>query len=89
MNQTPENQETLPLTEFRRQVGEYVNQVYYAGKSLVLTKGEKKVAALVPITILERLAELEEFYAQTLTDRNGGPAQAAIESDQIAISEHE
>lgn len=60
--------ENLTMNEFRRQVGEYINQTYYAGKAFVLTKGEKKVAALVPIAMLNRLTELETFYAQNLAN---------------------
>ena len=56
--------ETLAMSEFRRQAGEYVNQTHYAGKTFVLTKGEKRVAALVPITVIDRLAELETFHQQ-------------------------
>lgn len=61
--------ENLAINEFRRQVGEYINQTYYAGKAFVLTKGEKKVAALVPMAMFNRLTELEAFYMQTLADR--------------------
>ena len=45
--------ENLAMNEFRRQVGEYINQTYYANKSFVLTKGEKRVAALVPLAMLD------------------------------------
>lgn len=55
----------LPMSEFRRQTGEYVNQTQYAGKTYVLTKGGKRVVALVPITVLERLAELEALHGHT------------------------
>lgn len=58
------------MNEFRRQVGEYINQTYYANKAFVLTKGEKKVAALVPMAMLNRLTELETFYDQTLEDQS-------------------
>ena len=62
--------EHLAMNEFRRQVGEYINQTYYAGKAFVLTKGEKKVAALVPVATLARLEELETFYEQTIAIQN-------------------
>lgn len=55
----------LAMSEFRRQAGEYVNQTHYAGKTFVLTKGDKRVAALVPVTVLDRLAELESLHGQT------------------------
>ena len=66
--------ENLAMNEFRRQVGEYINQTYYASKAFVLTKGDKKVAALVPMAMLNRLSELETFCAQILEDQK----QAAI-----------
>lgn len=56
----------LPVNEFRSQIGEYVNQVYYANKFFTLTKGTKLVAALVPISLLDRLATLEKFHEDTL-----------------------
>ena len=65
--------ENLPLSEFKRQVSEYINQAYYAGKTFGLTKGEKQVAALVPMSMISRLAELETFYVQVLAERH--PAQ--------------
>lgn len=61
--------EDLLMNEFRRQVGEYINQTYYAGKTFVLIKGEKKVAAMVPIATLNRLRELEDFYTRTMADQ--------------------
>lgn len=69
--------DNLTMNEFRRQVGEYINQTYYANKAFVLTKGPKQVAALVPMTMLDRLTELETFYAQTLADRQ--QADASVE----------
>ena len=62
--------EHLAMNEFRRQVGEYINQTYYARKAFVLTKGEKNVAALVPMSMLNRLTELEAFHAQTLANQH-------------------
>lgn len=61
--------ENLAVNEFRRQIGEYINQTYYASKAFVLTKGDKQVGALVPMAMFNRLTELEAFYAQTLADR--------------------
>lgn len=72
--------EDILTTEFRRQVGEYVNQTYYAQKSFRLFKGNKPVAVLVPVTTLERLAELEAFYEETIQ------ARQAVEADQESVS---
>lgn len=62
--------EEIPMNEFRRQIGEYVNQTYYANKTFVLTKGQKKLAALVPIAQLERLAQLEALVNEWQTSAN-------------------
>ncbi len=74
------------MNEFRRQVGEYINQTYYAGKAFVLTKGEKKVAALMPIAMLNRLTELETFYAQNLANSTttGSSDDDGSETDEKA-----
>ncbi|GAB2556017.1 hypothetical protein GCM10027190_02600 [Spirosoma areae] len=50
-------------------MGGYVNQTYYASKAFVLMKSEKKVAALLPIAMVNRLAELEAFQAQVTAER--------------------
>jgi prevent-host-death family protein len=63
-NATTNFMEKIAVNEFRRQVGEYINQVHYAGKGFVLTKGEKRMAALVPISLLDRLAALEKQLTQ-------------------------
>lgn len=55
--------DTLPVNEFRKQVGEYLNQTYYAGKAFTLMKGNRPMAALVPISLLERLSRLEDQLA--------------------------
>ncbi|SFF28616.1 prevent-host-death family protein [Spirosoma endophyticum] len=80
--------ENLTMNEFRRQVGEYINQTYYAEKAFVLTKGEKKVAALVPMAMLNRMTELEAFYAQTLADKTpiNSSDSEATETNQEAAS---
>lgn len=51
------------MNEFRKQVGEYLNQTYYAGKAFTLMKGNRPMAALVPMSMLERLAQLEDQLA--------------------------
>ncbi|QJD81688.1 type II toxin-antitoxin system Phd/YefM family antitoxin (plasmid) [Spirosoma rhododendri] len=55
--------DTLLVNEFRKQVGEYLNQTYYAGKAFTLMKGNRPMAALVPMSLLERLTQLEDQLA--------------------------
>jgi len=71
------------VNEFFRQVGEYINQTYYAGKAFVLTKKEKKVAALVPMALLNRLTELGTFHDQT-TENQRQAGLAGIEVMQTS-----
>ncbi|QMW03336.1 type II toxin-antitoxin system prevent-host-death family antitoxin [Spirosoma foliorum] len=52
--------EKITANDFRRQVGEYLNRTYYAKEQFVIIKSGKQIAALVPISILERLTQLEE-----------------------------
>ena len=39
--------DTLPVNEFRRQVGEYLNQTYYAGKAFTLLKGNSSCEIVI------------------------------------------
>lgn len=55
--------ESLSVNEFRKQVSEYLNQTYYAGKAFTIMKGNRPMAALVPIDMLERLAHFEDLLA--------------------------
>ena len=67
------------MNEFRRQVGEYINQTYYAGKAFTLVKGTKNVGALVPMAMIERLAELEALVAQLPGVGEGSTDETASE----------
>ena len=84
----------LPLSEFRRQVGEYTNQTYYSGKAFVLLKGGRRVAALLPIALLDRLVELEAFYAQTIEKEQElsqlqAPPSEAVDEEAIGAVQGE
>ena len=73
--------DTLPVNEFRRQVGEYLNQTYYAGKAFTLLKGNRRMAALIPIAMLDRLVELENELQTRST-----PGTAALTGSMVAES---
>lgn len=70
--------DTLAVNEFRRQVGEYLNQTYYAGKAFTLMKGNRPMAALIPITMLDRLIELENELQARSTLYNIEPSSADL-----------
>ncbi len=48
----PRHPETLTLSAFRKQPGEYLRDVHRNGKRYLLTKGGKPVALLVPVDVL-------------------------------------
>ncbi len=48
----PRRPETLTLSAFRKQPGEYVREVHRNGKRYLLTKGGKPVALFVPVDVL-------------------------------------
>ena len=45
--------ETITVTEAARNFSDVVNKVYYRGESLLLTRGGKVVARLVPAAVAE------------------------------------
>ena len=55
--------ETLTVTELSRKFAEYVNRVAYRGESFILTKGNRPVAELRPVTRGRKLSELSEVFA--------------------------
>ncbi|GAA4397215.1 hypothetical protein GCM10023187_06330 [Nibrella viscosa] len=50
----------LPVAEVRSQLAELLNEVHYAGKSIVVTRRGRPLAAIVPHRLLKRLEELED-----------------------------
>ena len=70
--------DTLPVNEFRRQVGEYLNQTYYAGKAFTLLKGNRRMAALIPIAMLDRLVELENELQTRSTPGTAAPTESMM-----------
>lgn len=53
----------IPVTQARAELAELVSQVAYAGERVTLTRHGKSLAALVPISDLERLEALDSAPA--------------------------
>ena len=60
--------EQIPVSEFKKVVGECVNQVAYAKKRYILQKHGKDVAALVPVEDAKKLEDSSSWE----TDRKLG-----------------
>lgn len=58
----------IPISKFRGELAEHINQVSYAGQRIILERRGKRLAALIPIEEYERLerqrtSTVEEFKA--------------------------
>ncbi|GAB3278978.1 hypothetical protein GCM10027347_53500 [Larkinella harenae] len=61
-----ENTTTITAQQLRKESTEYLNRVYYTGQAYTIVKSEKNAkpfAALVPMHVLDRLAELEALLS--------------------------
>jgi len=43
------------MLDFRKSPGEVINEVYYNKKKIILERGKKKMAVVVPIDLYEKL----------------------------------
>ena len=59
-------QQSISMLEFRKSPGEILNQVFYNKKKIILDRGNKKMAVLVPVGLFEKLFNSEdiEIYSQ-------------------------
>ena len=48
-------QQTINMLDFRKSPGEVINEVYYNKKKIILERGKKKMAVVVPIGLYEKL----------------------------------
>jgi prevent-host-death family protein len=50
----------LPVTEAREHLADVVNQVAYSGEGAYLTRRGRRLAAIVPVEVLEAIERLED-----------------------------
>ncbi|OGK11613.1 hypothetical protein A2954_06705 [Candidatus Roizmanbacteria bacterium RIFCSPLOWO2_01_FULL_37_12] len=48
-------QQSINMLDFRKSPGEVINEVYYNKKKIILERGKKKMAVVVPIDLYEKL----------------------------------
>src|SRR2546430_5296781 len=71
-----------PAMTVRQNLGDLLNEVQYRKGRIVITKGGKRVAALIDIALFDRLRKLEEGFDEL---SSGLPkAFAGIEPAQVA-----
>jgi prevent-host-death family protein len=57
-----------PAMTVRQNLGELLNEVQYRGDSVVITKGGKPVAAIVDISLYERIRRMREDFDRMLDE---------------------
>jgi len=62
-------QQTINMLDFRKSPGEVINEVFYNKKKIILERGKKKMAVVVPIGLFEKLFSDEdiEIYSKKRT----------------------
>lgn len=48
-------QQAINMLDFRKSPGEVINEVFYNKKKIILERGKKKMAVMVPIGLYEKL----------------------------------
>lgn len=54
-------QQTINMLDFRKSPGEVINEVFYNKKKIILKRGKKKMAVVVPIGLFEKLFSDEDI----------------------------
>lgn len=54
-------QQSINMLDFRKSPGEVINEVYYNKKKIILERGKKKMAVVVPIGLFEKLFNDEDI----------------------------
>jgi len=60
-------QQSINMLDFRKSPGEVINEVFYNKKKIILERGKKKMAVMVPIGLYEKLFIDDdiEIYSKT------------------------
>lgn len=54
-------QQTINMLDFRKSPGEVINEVFYNKKKIILERGRRKMAVVVPIGLYEKLFSDEDI----------------------------
>lgn len=58
-------QQSISMLDFRKSPGEVLNQVFYNKQKIILDRGKKRMAVLVPIGLYEKLFVNEDIEMYT------------------------
>lgn len=73
--------DSLSIAELRRHLADVVNEVAYNGIRIVLTRHGRRIAALVPVSGLARLLQLDEAqWMEQVGGTNVSAAEAVVRS---------
>jgi len=58
-------QQSISMLDFRRSPGEAINEVFYNKKKIILERGKKQMAVVVPIGLYQKLFQDEDVEMYT------------------------
>ncbi|PIU37295.1 hypothetical protein COT02_01620 [Candidatus Roizmanbacteria bacterium CG07_land_8_20_14_0_80_34_15] len=58
-------QQSISMLDFRRSPGETINEVFYNKKKIILERGKKQMAVVVPIGLYQKLFQDEDVEMYT------------------------
>jgi len=58
-------QQSISMLDFRRSPGETINEVFYNKKKIILERGKKQMAVVVPIGLYQKLFQDEDVEIYT------------------------
>jgi len=58
-------QQSISMLDFRRSPGEAINEVFYNKKKIILERGKKQMAVVVPIGLYQKLFQDEDVEIYT------------------------
>lgn len=54
-------QQSISMLDFRKSPGETINEVFYNKKKIILERGKKQMAVVVPIGLFQKLFQDEDI----------------------------
>jgi len=58
-------QQSISMLDFRKSPGETINEVFYNKKKIILERGKKQMAVVVPIGLYQKLFQDEDIEMYT------------------------
>jgi prevent-host-death family protein len=78
----------LPVTEARDHLADVVNRVAYSGEGIILTRRGRRLAAIVPVAVLDALEAAEDRIDIEAAEESYAEAGEDITLDQMREELH-